>query len=349
MANGVQRVRVGRALEAVRLESSHLAVTIILDQGADLHELIHKPSGIDVLWKPPYASREPGIGPPPVGDSMAQWIAHYRGGWQTILPNFGKPVTYRGAVLDFHGEAARRPWLLDEAAAASPHVVMSTRLQSMPLAVRREVWLDDERPMLRVRETVTNLSETACQCMWGHHPAFGAPLVAAGAAIYTGARRILTDDGFTASGNDLPLGVSFEWPACATRDGVSIDLSTMPASGSGTSRVLWLQDFRDAWYAIVNRSLPLGVGVRWDREVMPYACMWQEAGGAREFPFFGQAYALAIEPQTSYFGHGLSDAIEKTKTAMTLAVGEARTLALTLVLFDEARAVQSIDMDGNVL
>lgn len=350
MTNRVQRVRVGRAVDAVRLESPHLAVTILLDQGADLFELIHKPSAIDVLWKVPYPVREPGVGPPPAGDSMAQWIAHYRGGWQTILPNFGKAVTYRGAELDFHGEAARRPWQLDEASAGAEdaRVVVSTRLLSMPLAVRREVRLDEERPIVRVQERVTNLSETSCHCMWGQHPVFGAPLIAPETAIYTSARRVLTDDGFVSLGNDLPLGSTFEWPVGSTRSGAPVDLSRMPAPGSGTSRVLWLQDFREAWYAIVNPGLPLGVGVRWNREVMPYACLWQEAGGGREFPFFGNAYALAIEPQTSYFGHGLLEAIEKTQTAVSLAPGESRTLTLTVVLVDDARPVRAIDADGTV-
>lgn len=350
MANNLQRVRVGRALEALQLESAHLALTILLDQGADLLELVHKRSGIDVLWKVPYPVSEPGVGPPPTGDSAAQWIAHYRGGWQTILPNFGQAVAYRGAHLDFHGEAARRPWRLDDASThgQAARVVVSTRLLSMPLAVRREVLLDAGRPIVRIQETVTNVSEASCDCMWGHHPVFGAPLIAPEAVVYTGARRVLTDDGFEAPGNDLPLGETFAWPRLMNRSGDPVDLSTMPPPGAGTSRVVWLQDFADAWYAIVNPTVPLGVGLSWNREVMPYACLWQEAGGGRDFPFFGNAYALAIEPQTSYFGHGLLAVIERTHTQLTLAPGEARTLTLTVVLFDDPRPVRRVDADGTL-
>jgi hypothetical protein len=136
--------------------------------------------------------------------------------------------------------------------------------------------------------------------------------------LYTGARRILTDDGFKAAGNDLPLGATFEWPTGATRTGQPVDLSRAPAPGIGISRVVWLRDFTDGWYAIVNPTVPLGVHVRWNHELMPYACMWQEAGGATGFPHEGRAYALAIEPQTSYFGHGLPDAISRTRTQLTL-------------------------------
>lgn len=347
MSASPRRVQVA-GLEAIRLESSHLGLTILLGQGADLLELIHKPTGIDVLWKvSPEALSEAG-GPATGEASFVDWVRRYRGGWQTILPNFGPAVEFHGRQLPFHGEAARVPWQLEEAGTTPDGVraVVSAILTSMPLSVRREVLLVAERPVVRIRETVTNMSAESSDCMWGQHPVFGAPLVSPASVIYTGARRVVTDDGFKRAGNDLPPGATFEWPMGVTRTGQPVDLSHPPSPGSGISRVAWLQDFTDGWFAIVNPTLPLGVGVRWNRKLMPFACMWQEAGGASGFPHFGKAYALAIEPQTSYFGHGLLEAISRTRTQMTLLPGESRTLDLTVVLFEDARRVHSIGRDG---
>ena len=98
---------VGRAMRALVLENELLSTTLLLDQGADIHTLTYKPKGVDVMWRPPRPPREPGIGPTPAGDSVALWMAYYRGGWQVIFPNFGPPTEYKGALLDMHGEAAR--------------------------------------------------------------------------------------------------------------------------------------------------------------------------------------------------------------------------------------------------
>src|ERR1700733_11525950 len=53
----VRQVTVGRALEALRLKTPHLAVDVLVDQGGDILNLIHKPTGIDLLWKVPYPVR----------------------------------------------------------------------------------------------------------------------------------------------------------------------------------------------------------------------------------------------------------------------------------------------------
>ena len=102
---------VGRACRALTLENDWLSTTVLLDQGADIHTLVFKPKGVDVLWKPPRPPREPGVGPAPAGDSFGVWLAYYRGGWQIIFPNFGPAGEYKGALLDFPGgPRARHQW-----------------------------------------------------------------------------------------------------------------------------------------------------------------------------------------------------------------------------------------------
>jgi hypothetical protein len=344
--NGLHHLTVGRAIRALRLESPYIAATVLLDMGGDILELVHKPTSIDVLWKVPYPVREPGIGPTPAGDSYAQWIHNYRGGWQTIFPNFGPAVMFRGALLDFHGEAARRPWQLEST--GDHEIVISTKLACLPFSMRRRISLSAVQPELTVQETITNDSMAPLECMWAHHPVFGAPLLSSQSVIYTGAQLIHTDDTYDVPGNDLMLGGVFEWPFVKSRTGGCIDLSQIPAAGSGFSRVVFLKEFAEPWCAISNPLIPLGVAIRWTGELMPYMCLWQETGGERDFPHFARTYTTALEPATSLFGHSLVDAIERTRTQLTLQSGESRTLNLKAVLFEDSRQVQTVDADGIV-
>jgi hypothetical protein len=332
------------ALKALHLESSYLKVTVLLNQGGDILELIHKPSGIDVLWKVPYPVREPGVGPTPAGDSFAQWIHYYRGGWQTIFPNFGPAVEFRGALLDFHGEAARRPWRIEWESDAE--VEISTELACLPISMKRRIALSRVSPELTVLETVTNSSTESVDCMWAHHPVFGAPLLSPESRIYTGARLIHTDDSYDVPGNDLPLGEISEWPFVVSRAGTRVDLSHIPPAGSGLSRVVFMKHFIESWCAIVNPAIPLGVALRWNGDLMKFLCLWQETGGERNFPHFAKTYTTALEPATSLFGHGLVDAIQNTHTQLTLAAGESRTLQLSTTLFEDCRRVAGVNVDG---
>jgi len=344
--NGLQHLTIGRTIRAVRMESAYLAATVLLDQGGDILELIHKPTAIDVLWKVPYPLREPGVGPTPAGDSYTQWMHYYRGGWQTIFPNFGPAVMFRGALLDFHGEAARRPWRLESE--GDCEIEISTELACLPFSLHRRISLSAVRPELIMEETIANSAQTSLECMWAHHPVFGAPLLSPQSRIFTGAQVIHTDETYDVPGNDLLLGGIFEWPFAVSRSGNRIDLSHIPAAGSGFSRLVFLKQFANPWCAISNPAIPLGVALCWSPELMPYMCLWQETGGERDFPHFAKTYTTALEPATSLFGHGLLDAIENTRTQLTLKPGETRTLHLKAVLFEDGRPVRNMNAEGVV-
>ncbi len=341
---------VGRACQALVLENDWLSTTVLLDQGADIHTLIYKPQGVDVLWKPPRPPREPGVGPAPVGDSFAVWVAHYRGGWQIIFPNFGPAGEYKGAPLDFHGEAARTVWQVEALGAGDEHayVTLGVTLLRSPFRIQRRMSLKSHQPLLSIEETITNEGPEAMDCMWGHHPAFGPPLVSPDSFIDTGARLIESDDDYSVTGNDVPLGQTWRWPLIRNRRGDPLDLSRLPAPGSGHSRVLFLKDFEESWYALTNPTLGFGVGLVWNGDLFPYACFWQETGGVREYPFFGAAYVTAIEPNSSYPGHGLTAVMRETGTQLVLAPGQSRTLDLKAVLYSGSQRVTRVDPQGNV-
>ena len=342
---------IGRAMRAIVLENDLLSTTVLLDQGADIHTLIYKPKGMDVMWKAPRPPREPGVGPTPAGDSMTVWLTYYRGGWQVIFPNFGPAVEYKGAPVPFHGEAARTVWQIEgvENDGEQVEVTLGVVLLRSPFRIKRVMMLQAGQPVLSIHETITNEGVEAMDCMWGHHPFFGSPLLSPACVIDTRARAVESDDSWDALGNDLPLGETWAWPLVRDRSGKEIDLSRVPGPGSGYSRVLFLKDFEEGWYALTNPALGLGVGVVWDGELFPYACLYQETGGERDYPWYGHAYVMGIEPNSSYPGQGLTTVMEKTGTQLTFAPSQSHTLELKAVFYEGDRRVARIDPEGNVL
>jgi len=332
---GISHSVIGRNLKTVTIANDLISSTIIVDQGADIHTLVYRPLGVDVLWKTPREPREPGVGHPPTGDSLTGWIDYFRGGWNLIFPNFGSAVTHRGAPLEFHGEAARIPWKLGTVKNSpdGSSIEVEVALQRSPFRIHRLISVASGQPMLTIRETITNEYGEEMECMWAHHPAFGAPLVSADCVIETGAKEIQSDDSYHVPGNDLPTGQTWPWPQVQNKSGDRIDLSRMPAQGAGYSRVLCLKNFSEAKFTLTNRKLGLGVEMTWDKNIFPFANFWQETGGERGYPFYGECYVVAVEPSSSYPAQGLLAVMQKTQTHMTFKPRESKTTTIRARLF----------------
>jgi galactose mutarotase-like enzyme len=249
-----------------------------------------------------------------------------------------------------HGEAARIPWQLEHVERDNGHVqvTVSVTLIRTPFRLRRVMSLQAGQPLLSINETVTNHGPETLDCMWGHHPTFGAPFLGPECVIDTGAHQVESDDSYDVPGNDLPLARTWHWPLVEDRAGNRIDLSHVPGPDTGYSRVLFLKDFTESWYALTNQALDFGVGLVWDGALFPYACFWQETGGVRDYPWYGRAYTTAIEPNSSYPGQGLTTAMEKTGTQLVLEPGESRTQEIKVVFYEGKERVARIDPHGRV-
>jgi hypothetical protein len=81
-------------------------VTVLPGKGADIAELVHKPSGVQFLMKTPAGLQPPKVSPP------ADFLENYEGGWQILFPNANEGCEHRGRDIPFHGEAALLPWAM---------------------------------------------------------------------------------------------------------------------------------------------------------------------------------------------------------------------------------------------
>lgn len=350
MVCGASELTLAHGIRAVRIENDLLAATVLVDKGADIYELIHKPSGVDVLWKSPWGLRPIGKGFATAAKSETAWLENYAGGWQEIFPSGGGPCEYKGVELNFHGEASTLGW--DFGIAEEPDAVelrLGVRLMRSPFRLERTMRIESGEPSLLLRERVTNESRETIDYMWGHHPAFGAPFLSGACRIDTNAATLIGDDLYRSGLSPIAPGTACAWPA-GGRDGRSTDLSVVPGADERRTMLGYFADYEgdDAWYAITNRELGFGVGLVWPKAAFPHAWLWQEMHASAGFPWYGSAYVMAIEPGTSHPGQGLVAVMEKTGTHRSLAPGESAEAELRAVFYEGSAAVAGIDGGGHV-
>ena len=93
-----------RGLKTAVIENEVLRVVVLIDKGADIYQLVHKPTDTDFMWRSPWGVRDPRRFTPTTGSPPNVWLDHYEGGWQTVLPGGGFPVRLR---LGRHGTPCR--------------------------------------------------------------------------------------------------------------------------------------------------------------------------------------------------------------------------------------------------
>ena len=338
---------IGRGFRALTIENEFVSVTLLPEKGADIYSLRYKPRNLDVLWKSPWGLKPQGTGVPSFGASTeTAWLENYEGGWQEIFPNGGDACVYKGAALNFHGEASTLPWdyTVRQNSASAITVDFCVRLYRSPFFLRRSVTVESSLQAVLLEEVIENQGEEDLHFMWGHHPAFGAPFLDGGCRLYVPARKFLTHDVEISSNSRVAPSVSGTWPQLTGKDGRPVNLSMVPPAGQRVTEFGYLCDLEEGWYGLVNPALGFGVGIAWGKAVFPYLWFWQELRGSFGYPWYGSCYVMAVEPFNSIPGSGLTRAIA-SGTAPILRAGGKLEARLSAVFFD-AGEPQSISTDG---
>lgn len=322
----------------IRLDNGLLAVELAPERGAEVRYLGPPGGGNLLFWQdsevPLPASR--GIG---YGSDELDWLSEYRGGWQELFPNAGASCVLDGVPLPFHGEVSTARWEVLDRGPREAALRTGTRL---PLVLRRRLRLADDRPVLMIEETASNVSDQPVDFVWGQHPAFearpGARLDLPG-----GTGHVALD--FDPPGNDLRPGGIGEWPFVPGKRAGTVDLRQGPTGCC--ERVVYLAGLPAGWAAVRYPAAGVGVGLGWDLGTFPNAWLWTEVGGAG-FPWFGRYRILAVEPATAWPNDGLAAARERGQ-AHRLAPGAEWSTWLTVALFAaDRRPVTGVDRAGTV-
>ena len=315
-------------LRTVILENELLRITFLADQGSDIIEFLYKPKDIDFLWRSPLASRRtrPFV---PASPIHRPFLDHYAGGWQELFPHAGPGTTYLKADLGFHGEVWGLPWEHEIVKDQAEEVVVRFRVRTvrMPFYLEKSVSLRTQESTLRFHEVVVNEGKTPLQFMWGHHPAFGPPFLDGHCVLDAPACRVQIGEEL------LPWPVDFK----------GRDHSRLVPEESAGEVMKYLHDLREGWVALTNPNKLLGIGLVFDPRVFRYVWLWQEFEYTREYPWFGRAYVLGVEPHSS-----LPDAHQSGGSLLELAEGERLETEMLAVVY-ETSGVRSISPQGHVV
>lgn len=307
---------------SVELENEALRVVVIPERGGEIRELWHRPSSTQLLWHAPWAD----ISAVPRSEVFDDW---YAGGWQELLPNGNEACELDGVSHAFHGESWALPWAAETTATG---VVLSVRLETVPLTVTRHMSLSDATFVLE--ERVTNVGNTTVRFAWGHHPAFGGDFLEEGCLLDLPGGRVENyhlDLGPTSRLEPLAQST---WPYAIGRGGELVDLRLVLDRSAATHDVALVTDMPDGWFALRNPKRNVGVAVRYPCSVFPWLWLWQAYGGVREPPFDAGTYTLAVEPWTS--PPCLARAAARGEEA---ALGQGETIAVKI----EVTAFQPAD------
>jgi galactose mutarotase-like enzyme len=316
------------------LERPHLRVEIDPDCGGEIG-FAGTPGGANALASYDWPTPVPAAASTSYGTTELDWLSRYRGRWQGLFPNAGAESEVDGIPVAFHGETSLARWEVLERTSDACTIRAASRL---PLTITRTIWIDAERPVVRIEEQVENDSPRAVPFLWGHHPAFPA---VTGATIDLPRCLVRPEP---ASPGDLEPRVT-AWPAARGTDGGERDLRTV--TGERMHRLLYANDLHGGWAALRQPAGTPSVALAWDRDAFPLLWIWL-LDGTDEFPWYGRARMLALEPQTAAPFDGLAAAHARGE-AHVAEPGERRSAWLTLTLFDGDDApVRSVDRDGRI-
>ena len=99
-----------RGMRAAVLENELIKIIVLLDRGAEIVEMRHKPSDIDPLLRLPVTIHDPTRATGSIASAGGNFMDMYLGGWQEIAPSGGPTNVHRGAEYGQHGEVSLLPW-----------------------------------------------------------------------------------------------------------------------------------------------------------------------------------------------------------------------------------------------
>lgn len=340
-------------LQTIILENELVRIAILPEKGGEIFEFRYKILDVDPLlhFRP---LQTPSRYPQTIPLADGAFSDLYDGGWQVMFPSGGGPNSALGTSFGRHGEAALLPWswriITDEPGKVL--VMFWSEMVRTPFVYKRELSLNAGESILSITDTITNHGGVDLPFMWGHHPAFGSPFLDGSCILDAPATYIETVKNETPSSR-VPPNTKSAWPIIHDKESENLDLRFIPEEGGQTSDMLFLSGLSDGWFALTNRNLNLGFGLTWNLDVFPVLWVWQEFGGTKGHPWYGNTYALGLEPCTNNVlegAHGLAGVIAKNK-ARVLKQGESLNVNLKAVIYESngSEGVKAIDQDGNVI
>ncbi len=319
-------------IRMVSVENECIKAVFALDKGADIVELVYKPADLDYMWHS-FNELKRIRHPSTVASAAGNFMDSYSGGWQDLFPTYGRTVTYCGAQIGQHGESCMYPWdcVILEDTPECVRLKLSVRLVRTPFALEKTVTLRENSGCLNIRESITNTGSQDLPYMWGQHPAFGWPFVDKGTKLVIRGTPKIRLSKSTAQKCPFQPGAEGIWPYMTGENGEQVDMSVAFGPEDRLYMEYGLSQLDEGSYDLINENLGLGIRVQWDLAQFPYLWIWGMYRGAEEYPWFGRAYTMAVEPWSSMPAN--FELAQEAGTTKQIRAGETIETEITAQLF----------------
>ncbi len=277
--------------EAAQVENGQIRVTV-LKEGGHVAEILHKESGVNPLWIPPWKSIEPSsydpARHPEYGlNSESKLLAGIMG-HNLCLDMFGPPSEEEAAAgLTVHGEGSVVPYELDTADSA---IRASAELPLAALRFDRTIRLDGQSVLFR--ETVVNLTALDRPIAWTQHVTLGPPFVENGVT--------------TVAHSGVRSEVSAELGGVADRT----TFSSEEKSGGFATHLMDPKAEQVSFNAF-NPRQNVALRYQWKREDFPWLGIWEENRSRGDAPWNNRTLTWGMEFGASPFPETRRQMIER--------------------------------------
>ena len=293
------------------VECDRLRFTLFPEAGAKILSLVHKPTGVDLLWanpRVPLRRTYPG----------AAFDDVWCGGWDELFPT-DTPGEVGGNTFHDHGDLWFGPWHWAVEHDDGEQATIYLRRYTVALPCLMEKWLTVQRDGLDVqfRHRLTNLGTQPVPFTWNLHVAHA---ISPDSRIHLPAGRIDAVPAQAGRFAAAPEGLG--WPS---HEGT--DLGAVLSPDSGLTEWLYAQELREGWCAVMHPSAGVGLGLAFDSRVFGTVWLWGVYGGWRGH------YVLLTEPSTGPPG-GLARNVEDGTAAWLDAGATLETAVIATILDD---------------
>jgi hypothetical protein len=272
---------------AASLENDQLRVTI-LREGGHIAEILHKKSGVNPLWTPPWAATPN----PDCGNGVDSHLLAAIVGHNVCIDVFGGPSAEEAAAgIGVHGEASVMSYAIEP---DGDGMVQRVEMPLAGLRFERHLALDSEN--VRIRESVENLSATDRPIAWTQHVTLGPPFLAKGeTAFRASATRSKVFESEFGANDYLTAGAEFDWPDAPRAGGGVADLSVFNAAPKSSAFTTHLMNpgREDAFFEAVSGGLRFGYV--WKSADFPWMGIWEENLSRTHAPWNGNTIACGME------------------------------------------------------
>jgi hypothetical protein len=283
--------------QAASIENEAIRVTV-LREGGHIAEILHKKTGVNPLWTPPWTSIEPSVYTPAThpeyGPGVDARLLAGIMGHNLCLDIFGGPSDAEAAAgVGVHGEGAVVPYDLDT---DGSRLRMTSRFPLAQILFERTIELQGSQAL--IHESVESLGAFDRPIGWTQHVTLGPPFLECGVTRFrVSATKSKAFEGAFGTSDYLQPGAEFDWPRAPRSGGGSVDMELFTSAGSSSAFTAHLMDSsrEEAFFTASHPGLNLTFGYFWKRTDFPWLGIWEENRSRMNPPWNGNAIARGME------------------------------------------------------